>query len=63
MPHIDLQDVRETVDALSRDEGIILEEKLILLGMANDHVTAVTKKLKGEVASKESSVVSGRSSG
>jgi hypothetical protein len=50
MPHTYVQVAKEIINALSRDEGLILEEKLILFGMANDHVTGVAKKLEGGLA-------------
>ena len=51
MPYTYIQDVKKTVDALSRDEGLILEEKLILLGMVSNYIEAVTKRLEEELAS------------
>ena len=49
MPHTYIEDVKKTIDTLCRDEGMILEEKLTLLGLITDHVTAVTKKLEDEL--------------
>lgn len=50
MPHTYLQDVKEVINELTRDQGLTLEEKLILLGMVTDHVGAVTKQLEDELA-------------
>lgn len=50
MPRSYVQDVKKIVDALSRDEGLIPEEKYILLGMVNDHIATVTKRLESELA-------------
>ena len=50
MPHTYLQEVKEIIAALSKDEGLSLEEKLILLGMVTDYITAVTKQLEDELA-------------
>jgi hypothetical protein len=49
MAHAYLEDVRKIVDALPNDEGSMLEEKLILLGIVIDHVTEVTKELEDEL--------------
>lgn len=50
MPHTYVPDVKAIIDALSKDDGLILEEKLIVLGMIEDHVAAVTKQLEDELA-------------
>lgn len=49
MPPIYLQDVKKIVGALCRDEGLISQEKLILLGIVTDHITTVTKELEDEL--------------
>jgi hypothetical protein len=53
MPHTYLHDVKKIVDALCKDGGLILEEKLILLGMVADHIAAVTNQLEDELAACE----------
>lgn len=50
MPHTYIQDAKGIIDALCRDKGLVLEEKLILLGMVTDFVTEVTKKLEDDLA-------------
>lgn len=50
MPHTYLQDVKEVINALTGDEGLTLEGKLLLLGMVTDHVAAATKQLEDELA-------------
>jgi hypothetical protein len=50
MPHTYIEDVKKTVETLCRDDGLILEEKLILLGLLADHIREVTKQLEDELA-------------
>lgn len=50
MPHTYLQDIKKIIDALSADERLILEEKLIVLGMMNNRITRVTTTIEDELA-------------
>ena len=50
MPHTYLQDAKRIIDSLSTDEGLILEEKLILLDLIKNHLTAVTEELESELS-------------
>lgn len=50
MSHTYLPDVEKIIDALSVDEGVTIEGRLILLGMMTDYITAVTRKLESEMA-------------
>lgn len=45
-----VQDVKQIINALSKDEGLPIEGRLILLGILIDHITAVTKSLEDELA-------------
>lgn len=53
MPHTYLQDIKEIIDALSKDKGFILEEKHIRFGLANDYIEAVRKELEDDLATEE----------
>lgn len=50
MPNTYVQDIKQIVDAMSRDEGLPIEGRLILLGMVMDYITAVSKELEDELA-------------
>lgn len=50
MPHTYIQDNKKIVDDLCKDDGLILEEKLILLAVIKGHITAVTEQLESEQA-------------
>lgn len=50
MPHTYLPDVRKILDDLSTDEGLTLEERLILLAMITDYIAKLTKELEDELA-------------
>lgn len=50
MPHNYLVDVKKIVDELSEDDGLILEERLILLSMITDYTAEVSKKLENKLA-------------
>ena len=49
MPHTYIQDAKKTIDALSTDDGLVLEERLILLAMLTDYIAEVTKRLEDEL--------------
>ena len=53
MPHTYIEDVKRVVGTLCADDGLTLEEKLILLGMVTDYVTRVTKQLEDELDASE----------
>jgi hypothetical protein len=57
MPHTYVQDVKKVISALTRDDGLILEEKLILLNVLTDHLTEVTKQLEDELAASKGGLV------
>ena len=50
MPNTYLHDVEEIVDALSKDDGLTLEGRLIVLSLVTNYVATVTKKLEDELA-------------
>lgn len=50
MPNTYVQDVKKIVHALSTDESLSLEGKLILLGLVTDDINEATKELEGELA-------------
>lgn len=54
MPHTHLEDAKKIINALSTDEGLILEGKLILLGLVTDYAAQTTKKLESELAREKS---------
>lgn len=41
-------ETKQIVDTLSADQGLILEEKLILLELMASYIAKVTKELEGE---------------
>lgn len=57
MPHTYLEDVKKIINTVSTDEELILEEKLILLGLVTDHLTRVTKTLEDELATRGGSLI------
>lgn len=50
MPHSYLQDLKRTVNALSTDDTLVLEERLILLGLITEYIDEVRKGLEIESA-------------
>lgn len=50
MPQTYIEDIKKIIDTLCTDDGLILEEKLILLGLLTDHITKVTTQLEHELA-------------
>jgi hypothetical protein len=50
MPHTYIEDVKNIIGTLCTDDGLILEEKLILLGLLTDHIREVTKQLEDELS-------------
>lgn len=57
MPNTYLQDMEKIIDTLCRDERLILEAKLILLGLMMDHLTEVTGNLEEEQAMSERGLI------
>lgn len=49
MPHTYIDDIKKIIDALCKDEGLILEEKLILLDLIKNHITVVARELESEL--------------
>jgi len=52
-----LADVKKIIDALSENEGLTLEGRLILLGLVTDCVIAITRKLEDELATRKDGLV------
>lgn len=50
MPHTYLVDVRKIIEGLSTDDGLILEERLVLLRMIAQYIAEVSKKLEDNLA-------------
>jgi hypothetical protein len=50
MPHTYLVDVQKIIDDLSKDDGLMLEERLVLLSMITDYTAEVSKKLEDKLA-------------
>ena len=50
MPHSYVQDAMKTVDALSADDTLMLEERLVLLNLINDYIVDLTKRLEDKLA-------------
>ena len=50
MPNTYVHDVKEIVDTLSKDDGLTLEGRLVLLSLMTDYITVVTKQLEDELA-------------
>lgn len=49
MPHTHLRNVLEAVDVLSRDEDLMLEERIILLDLVEDYICEVRQKLEDKI--------------
>ena len=53
MPYTFLDDVKKIIDPLSRDEGLMLEEKLIRLRLVAGYVDAAMNRLEDELATEK----------
>jgi hypothetical protein len=53
MPDTYIQDVKKVVDDLSRDEGLMLEEKLIRLQLVAGYVDTAMNRLEDELATEK----------
>ena len=53
MPYTFLDNVKKIIDPLSRDEGLMLEEKLIRLRLVAGYVDAAMNRLEDELATEK----------